>query len=75
MPTPAPPPCFHRDLSDNAVSIDAATGDETRIDVWLCTWPTTIAAAPPWFPRRIGPSPAIDPERDCVNCPVRKDGR
>jgi hypothetical protein len=66
------PPCVYRDLSDDAVRIEP-TGAQTKIDVWLCSWPTTIAAVPPWFPRRIGPSPAIDPERDCMNCPVRKD--
>jgi hypothetical protein len=67
------PPCIYRDLADEGFRIDAETGKETRIDVWLCTWPTTISAAPAWFTRRIGPSPAIEPDRDCMNCPVRKD--
>lgn len=68
----AVPPCMYRDLSDDAVRIDA-TGAETRIDVWLCSWPTTLAAVPAWFRKRLGPSPAIDPDPDCMNCPVRKD--
>lgn len=67
------PPCKFRDLSDEAYRIDAATGAETRIDVWLCTWPTTLAAVPAWLDRRIGKGPAIDPDRDCINCPVRQD--
>lgn len=53
------PPCLHRDLADEAYRIDAATGAERRVDVWLCTWPTTIKAAPPWMAKRLGPSPAI----------------
>lgn len=66
------PPCVYRDLADEAYRIDAETGAETRIDVWLCTWPTTLPASPGWFKRRIGPSPAIDPVRDCAACAVRR---
>lgn len=47
MPTP---PCIYRDLADEAWRVDAETGAETRTEVWLCTWPTTIAAAPPGIP-------------------------
>ena len=67
-----PDPCVYRDLADEAYRLDPASGAETRIEVWLCTWPTTLSAAPPWMARQVGPSPAIDPERDCINCPVRK---
>lgn len=68
------PPCLHRDLADEAYRIDAETGKEQRVDLWLCTWPTTIKVAPPWMAKRLGPSPAIDPETDCVNCAVRNAG-
>lgn len=67
------PPCMYRDLSDDAVQIDPATGAQTRVDLWLCNWPTTLAAVPAWFRRRIGSGPAIDPDPDCINCPVRKE--
>jgi hypothetical protein len=67
-----PAPCAYRDLSDDAVRIDAATGKETSIEVWLCSWTTTLGATPPWHRRRVGGGIAIDPETDCENCPVRK---
>ena len=67
------PPCIYRDLSDDACEIDAVTGAERRIDIWLCNWPTTLTSVPDWFKRRIGSGPAIDPDRDCMNCSVRKD--
>lgn len=66
------PPCVFRDLADEAFRIDAATGREERVDVWLCAWPTTLGARPPWVTRAIGSGLAIDPEKDCASCPVRK---
>ena len=68
------PASLHRDLADEAYRLDPATGVEQRVDLWLCTWPTTIKAAPPWMARRLGPSPAIDPETDCANCAARNAG-
>lgn len=68
-----PHPCAFRDLSDEAYRIHAETGNQERVDVWLCNWPTTLAAVPPWHKRRVGPGLAIDPDRDCLDCPVRKD--
>lgn len=68
-----PSPCAFRDLSDEAYRIDAETGKQERIDLWLCNWPTTLPAVPPWHKRRVGPGLAIDPDQDCENCPVRKD--
>lgn len=65
------PPCVYRDLSDEAFRLDAA-GKETRIELWLCNWPTTLAAVPPWHRRLVGPGLAIDVEKDCANCAVRK---
>lgn len=65
------PPCVFRDLADEAFRLEV-NGNETRIDLWLCNWPTTLAAVPPWHRRLVGPGLAIDVERDCVACPVRK---
>lgn len=69
------PPCSFRDLSDEAYRVDMATRRETRVDVWLCTWPSTMGARPPWVDRRLGAGIAIQPEIDCLNCPVRCSGK
>jgi hypothetical protein len=63
------PPCVYRDLSDDAVRIEAS-GKETRIDVWLCNW-MPEKPVPPYIRRFLGM--AIEPERDCASCPVRRD--
>jgi hypothetical protein len=65
------PPCVYRDLSDDAYRVDAVTGAEKRIEVWLCTWPTTLGAKPPWVESIIGKGLAITPATACPACPVR----
>lgn len=65
-------PCIYRGLSDEAFRIDAVTGRESQAEVWLCNWPTTLSAVPPWHQRLVGPGLAISPERDCATCPVRQ---
>lgn len=67
------PPCVFRDLSDEAWRVSATTGQAVRCEVWLCSWPTTLGARPRWVERSIGAGLAIDPARDCVGCPVRRD--
>lgn len=66
------PPCIFRDLSDEALCLDAQSGKTRRIDLWLCSWSTTIGAAPPWHRRLVGSGLAISPEKDCLTCPVRR---
>jgi phosphotransferase system IIA component len=68
------PPCVFRDLSDEAYRVDLQSGTQTRIDVWLCGWPTTLMNTPKprWVDRAIGHGLAINPEADCVNCPSRR---
>lgn len=66
-------PCKFRDLADEAYRYDPQTGATKRIELWLCTWPTTINAMPGWLRSKIGGGLAIDPEPDCVDCPVRQD--
>ena len=66
------PPCVYRDLSDEGFRVDFATGKEQMVDVWLCSWPTTLGARPPWVQQKIGAGLAITPKHDCINCPVRK---
>jgi hypothetical protein len=66
------PPCVFRDLSDEAYRIDHLTGKQTLTEVWLCSWPTTLGAVPPWVKRTINGGLAIRPEHDCPNCPVRR---
>lgn len=68
------PPCVYRDLSDEAYRVSLATGRKERREVWLCSWPTSLGARPRWVERCLGSGLAIEPESDCVNCPVRRDG-
>lgn len=64
------PPCVYRDMSDEAYRL-SSPGKHERIDVWLCSWPTTLGPTPRWVRRSIGFGLAITPEHDCRNCPCQ----
>lgn len=67
------PPCVYRDFSDEAYVLGlSANAKLERIEVSLCSWPTTMGLRPRWVDRRIGSGLRIDPETDCPSCPVRK---
>jgi hypothetical protein len=69
------PPCIYRDASLEAYRIDAKTGKETPVTIHLCAWPDAypdrLVDAPRWVNRVIGSGLAIDPERDCIDCPAQ----
>lgn len=67
--------CRHLKKADEAYSIDVLTGKEEPAVVHMCIWSFNhaddlLADAPRWVNRHIGGGLAIDPERDCTNCPA-----
>lgn len=62
--------CAHLDVSEEAYSIDALTGKQEPIKVYLCRWLTDNAERlrdlPRWIDRQLGG--AIMPETDCPGC-------
>lgn len=71
--------CRHRDVSDAAVAIDPFTGREATITVHLCCFPDNepgrFVDAPRWLLKMVGTGIAIDPARDCINCPAYQEKR
>ncbi len=65
--------CAHLDVSDEAVGINAFTGQQVKTTVHLCGWPDMhperFVAAPRWLMKLAGAGWAINPERDCAGCP------
>lgn len=71
--------CIYDHLAAEAYRVEDIDEDRRLIpvDLHLCDWPDQhperFVDAPSWWHKRIGVSPAISPERDCVGCPARKD--
>jgi hypothetical protein len=61
--------CIHRDVSEEAFDQNGK-----RITVHLCSFPDNrpdrFVDAPRWLLRLIGAGLAIDPKKDCVDCPA-----
>jgi hypothetical protein len=61
--------CIHRDVSSEAYDEHGKP-----ITVYLCSFPDNepgrFVDAPRWLLRTVGAGLAIDPEKDCVDCPA-----
>lgn len=65
--------CAHLDVSDEAVGINAFTGQQIKTTVHLCGWldmhPERMIDAPRWLMKQSRAGWAVDPKRDCKGCP------
>ncbi len=67
--------CVYQIASPEAYAVNPRTGQTEAVEVTLCEWPDQhperFLNAPMWLLRQIGSGLAINPERDCKNCPAR----